>query len=147
MSACCCCTLSCCSCLPFSSSSSFSVISALCCALSFRNSMASPVFLLVHFGLSLPSSASSDALFLVWEKLSIAFILFFFNFAHTNNYNTLHLQFITGNCYRLQKKKRNKKKRKDKVHKNTIVYILPIKKKAACLMVLHRPSTRLSLVL
>ena len=28
------------------------------------------------------------------------FFFFFFYFAHTNNYNTLHLQFITGNCYR-----------------------------------------------
>ena len=37
--------------------------------------MASPVFLLVRFGLSTPSSASSGALFLVWESLSIAFIL------------------------------------------------------------------------
>ena len=37
--------------------------------------MASPVFLLVRFGLSSPSSASSDALFLVWESLFIAFIL------------------------------------------------------------------------
>ena len=39
----------------------------------------------------------------------------------------LHLKFITGNCYRLQK--RNKKKKKDKVHKNTIVYILTIKRR------------------
>ena len=38
------------------------------------------------------------------------FLVFFFYFAHTNNYNTLHLQFITGNCYRLQKRKRNKEK-------------------------------------
>ena len=37
--------------------------------------MASPVFLLVRFGLSSPSSASSDTLFLVWESLNIAFIL------------------------------------------------------------------------
>ena len=28
------------------------------------------------------------------------FLLFFFYFAPINNYNTLHLQFITGNCYR-----------------------------------------------
>ena len=42
---------------------------------------------------------------------------FFIYFAHTSNYNKSHLQFITGNCYRLQK--RNKK---DKVDKNTIVY-------------------------
>ena len=40
------------------------------------------------------------------------FIIFFFYFAHTNNYSTLHLQFITGNCYLLQK--RIKKKKKDK---------------------------------
>ena len=53
---------------------------------------------------------------------SFIIIIILFYFAHTNNYNTLHLQFITGNCYRLQK--RNKKKKKDKVHKNTIVYIL-----------------------
>ena len=33
------------------------------------------------------------------------FFLFFSFFAHTNDYNTLHLQFITGNCYRLQKNK------------------------------------------
>ena len=49
----------------------------------------------------------------------IIIIIIFYYFAHTNNYNTLHLQFITGNCYHLQK--RNKKKRKDNVHKNTIV--------------------------
>ena len=55
---------------------------------------------------------------------------FLFYFAHTNNYNILHLQFITGNCYHLQI--RNKKKRKDKVHKTiTInsVYIRSIKKR------------------
>ena len=63
------------------------------------------------------------------EKLLLLF--FFFNFAHTNNYNTLHLQFITGNCYRSQK--RNKKKKKDKVHKNTIVYILTIKRRLPAL--------------
>ena len=55
---------------------------------------------------------------------SLFFYYYFFYFEHTNNYNTLHLQFITGNCYRLQK--RNKEKKKDKVHKNTIVYILTI---------------------
>ena len=38
---------------------------------------------------------------------------YYYYFAHTNNYNTLHLQFITGNCYHLQK--RNKKKKKDKL--------------------------------
>ena len=54
------------------------------------------------------------------------FIFFFFYFAHTNNYSTLHLQFITGNCYRLQK--RNKKKKKDK---NTIVYILTVKRRTS----------------
>ena len=32
-------------------------------------------------------------------------IIIIFYFAHTNNYNTLHLQFITGNCCRLQKRK------------------------------------------
>ena len=67
-------------------------------------------------------------------RCSLGFLFFFlfyiFLFAHTNNYNTLHLQFITGNCYRLQKKEINKKKRKDKVHQNiTTVYILTIKKK------------------
>ena len=61
---------------------------------------------------------------LVWNVIRLFFLLLFFYFEHTNNYNTLHLQFITGNCYRLQK--RNKEKKKDKVHKNTIVYILTI---------------------
>ena len=37
--------------------------------------MASPVFPLVRFGLSSPSSAPSKALFFLWESLSIAFIL------------------------------------------------------------------------
>ena len=37
--------------------------------------MASPVFPLVRFGLSSPSLAPSEALFLLWESLSIAFIL------------------------------------------------------------------------
>ena len=66
-------------------------------------------------------------LYVLPEKNRGVFFSFFFYFAHTNNYNTLHLQFITGNCYRLQK--RNKKKREDKVHKNTIVYILTIKRR------------------
>ena len=56
---------------------------------------------------------------------------FSFLISNTNNYNTLHLQFITSNCYRLQK--RNKKKKKDKVHKNTIVYILTIKRRLPAL--------------
>ena len=60
------------------------------------------------------------------------FFLLFIYFAHTNNYHTLHLQFITGNCYRLQKRK--KKKKKDKVHKNTIVYILTIKRRLPILL-------------
>ena len=70
------------------------------------------------------------------------FYLFIY-FAHTNNYNTLHLQFITGNCYRLQK--RNKKKKKDKVHKNTIVYILTIKRTLPALWssITHLPVCRL----
>jgi len=60
-------------------------------------------------------------------KLNVLFVFcFFFHFAHTNNYNTLHLQFITGNCHRLQK--RNKKTKKDKAHKITIVCILTIKR-------------------
>ena len=50
------------------------------------------------------------------------FLFYFILFRTHNNYNTLHLQFITGSCYRLQK--RNKKNKKDKVHKNTIVCIL-----------------------
>ena len=41
--------------------------------------------------------------------------LIFFYFAHTNNYNTLHLQFITGNCYRLQKNKRKRKTKSTKI--------------------------------
>ena len=65
------------------------------------------------------------------RKVVVVVVVFFFNFAHTNNYNTLHLQFITGNCYRSQK--RNKKKKKDKVHKNTIVYILTIKRRLPAL--------------
>ena len=59
----------------------------------------------------------------------IIIIISFFYFAHTNNYSTLHLQFITANCYRLQR--RNKKKKKDKVHKNTIVYILTVKRRTS----------------
>ena len=55
------------------------------------------------------------------------YYFFFFYFAHTNNYSTSHLQFITGNCYRLQKRK----KKKDKVHKNTIVYILTVKRRTS----------------
>ena len=71
------------------------------------------------------------------------FLFFFFNFAHTNDYNTLHLQFITGNCYHLQK--RNKKKKKGKVHKNTIVYILPIKRRLSALWssITHLPVCHL----
>ena len=65
------------------------------------------------------------------RKVVVVVVVFFFNFAHTNNYNTLHLQFITGKCYRLQK--RNKKTKKDKVHKNTIVYILTIKRRLPAL--------------
>ena len=67
--------------------------------------------------------------------------LFFFNFIHAKNYNTLHLQFITGNYYRLQKKEINKKKRKDKVHQNTIVYILTIKRRLSALLssITHPP--------
>ena len=67
----------------------------------------------------------------------------FFYFEHTNNYNILHLQFITGNCYRLQK--RNKKKKKDKVHKNTIVYILTIKRRLPVLWssITHLPICQL----
>ena len=63
------------------------------------------------------------------------FFFIFFLFAHTNNYITLHLQFITGNYYRLQKKeiKKKKKKRKDKVHQNTTVYILTIKRRLSAL--------------
>ena len=75
ISACYCCVWSCCSCLPFPSSSSFSLISANLGTLSFWNSMASPVSLLVRFGLFSPSLAPSDALFLPWKSLSIAFIL------------------------------------------------------------------------
>ena len=73
------------------------------------------------------------------------FSFLFLYFAHTNNYNTLRLQFITGNCYRLQKT--NKKKKKDKVQKNTIVYIFTIREGFLPFMVLHHPSARLSLVL
>ena len=39
----------------------------------------------------------------------ICIYIYFFYFTHTNNYNTLHLQFITGNCYRLQIKQQQKK--------------------------------------
>ena len=56
---------------------------------------------------------------------------FFFYFAHTNNYNTLHLQFITGNCYRLQKKK-------DKVHKTGT----PTNGLMCCLLLLRPRSER-----
>ena len=75
--------------------------------------------------------------------LLLLFIYLFIYFAHTNNYNTLHLQFITGNCYRLQK--RNKKKKKDKVHKNTIVYILTIKRRLPALWssITHLPVCHL----
>ena len=58
-------------------------------------------------------STSLVVVFITEKAASITylfFILFYFilfYFAHTNNYNTLHLQFITVNCYRLQKK-RNK---------------------------------------
>ena len=67
----------------------------------------------------------------IFSIIIIIIIITIFNFAHTNNYNTLHLQFITGNCYRSQK--RNKRKKKDKVHKNTIVYILTIKRRLPAL--------------
>ena len=52
-----------------------------------------------------------------------------------------HLQFILGNCYRLQKKEINKKKRKDKVHQNTTVYILTIERRLSALWsyITHRP--------
>ena len=71
------------------------------------------------------------------------FLFFFYYFAHTNNYNTLHLQFITGNCYRLQKRK--KKTKKDKVDKNTIVYILTIKRRLPALWssITHLPVCHL----
>ena len=57
---------------------------------------------------------------------------FFFLFRTQTITITLHLQFITGNCYRLQKK-RNIKKRKDKVHKHTLVYMLTIKRRLPAL--------------
>ena len=78
---------------------------------------------------------------------SFCFVLFcFVYFAHTNNYNTLHLQFITGNCYRLQK--RNKKKKKDKVHKNTMVYILTINRRLPALWasITHLPVCHLHFI-
>ena len=53
----------------------------------------------------------------------IFYFIFFFYFAHTNNYNTLHLQFITGNCYHLQKKEINKKKGRTKSTKYYSLYI------------------------
>ena len=50
---------------------------------------------------------------------------------HYNNWILILPYIEKGNCYRLQKgkKKRFKKKKKDKVHKNTIVYILTIKRR------------------
>ena len=70
------------------------------------------------------ASCEQHSTFFVWAqpfhtvpRFFFIYLFYFFSFAHTNNYNTLHLQFITGNCYHLQKKK----KRKDKVLKNTIV--------------------------
>ena len=59
--------------------------------------------------------------------LLLLFLFLFLFRTHKQLQYILHLQFITGNCYRLQK--RNKKKKKDKVHKNTIVYILTIKRR------------------
>ena len=44
------------------------------------------------------------------------FLLLFIYFARTNNYNTLHLQFITGNCYRLQKRKKKEKQSPQKYY-------------------------------
>ena len=72
------------------------------------------------------------------------FFLLFFFISHTQTI-TIHLQFITGNCYRLQKKEINKKKRKDKVHQNTIVYILTIKRRLPALWssITHLPVCHL----
>ena len=57
-----------------------------------------------------------------YESVFFFFFLIFY-FAHTNNYNTLHLQFITGNCYRLQKKEITKKKGRTKSTKYYSLYI------------------------
>ena len=85
----------------------------------------------VQFASQAPHSYSLYFDMNIWFRARKVVVFFFFNFAHTNNYNTLHLQFITGNCCRLQK--RNKKTKKDKVHKNTIVYILTFKRRPPAL--------------
>ena len=60
------------------------------------------------------------------------FFYYFFYFAHTNNYSTLHLQFITGNV--IVYKKEIKRKRKTKSTKKiSIVYILIIKRRLPAL--------------
>ena len=69
---------------------------------------------------------------------------FFFYFAHTNNYNTLHLQFITGNV--IVYKKEIKRKRKTKSTKILyIVYILTIKRRLPALWssITHLPVCHL----
>ena len=51
-----------------------------------------------------------------YKTIDPFFLLLFIYFARTNNYNTLHLQFITGNCYRLQKRKKKEKQSPQKYY-------------------------------
>ena len=76
--------------------------------------------------------------------LLLLFIFLFFYFAHTNNYNTLYLQFITGNV--IVFKKEIKRKRKTKSTKKLyIVYILTIKRRLPALWssITHLPVCHL----
>ena len=76
--------------------------------------------------------------------LLLLFIYLFFYFAHTNNYNTLYLQFITGNV--IVFKKEIKRKRKTKSTKKLyIVYILTIKRRLPALWssITHLPVCHL----
>ena len=79
------------------------------------------------------------------------FFVFFVLFCFISHIQTITIHYIYNSLQVtviVYKKEINKKKRKDKVHQNTIVYILTIKRRLPlCLMVLHHPSARLSLVL
>ena len=83
------------------------------CRLQYKSSFSKiPGGKLVHgrscnkwFGVSGSSSVGSS----LFRVKGLLFRMFFFSyFAHTNNYNTLHLQFITGNRYRSQKEIKRK---------------------------------------